>query len=300
MRREKHDTMQNAVWLQRDRIRASATQPRKFFDTAEMRDLSASIRTHGLLQPILVRYAPSAVNDAAFQIVAGERRYRASEGILDVLPCLITDVSPQQLTHLALVENIQRRDLTALEEAQAIAAMMTEQQLSANAVARALGKSAGWVNNRLSLLKTGKDVQAVAARQPLAMSSLLLIDSVTDDAGERAELLEAVEQGASHVAIKQRVEAVQALKRSKSNRAPDTHTQQRMTLNQQNGGGNVSRGRIVTGSNRQQARTIIKDTVGEIERHIKTLKAWKQYLPAEEFARAVGRLQAQIDGLRDE
>lgn len=301
MKPEETETLHNAVMLPRDSVRPAPDQPRRWFDAADLASLAASIREHGLLQPLVVRYAPSGTSNAKFVVVAGERRWRASEGVLERLPCIVADVSAGEAQVLALTENIQRRDLTALEEAQAVAAMMTAQQLSPHGVARKLGMSRGWINNRLALLKTGDDVQAVAARQPLAMSSLLLIDSVTDDADERADLLRAVESGAPHTAIKTRIEQLASLKRLEraARRAPDAETQQRSTLNRQNGGGNVSRGRIIVGSNRHQARAVVADTVSEIERHLKTLSAWRQYVTPDEFARAVGRLKSQIDGLRD-
>lgn len=290
------------MWLPRDRLRPNPEQPRKFFEPAEMANMADSIRAYGILQPLLVRYDPSRYDATPFIVLMGERRFRASEGILNKLPCIIKDVPASQARTLALVENLQRRDLTALEEAHAVADMMTEQQLSARKVARALNVSDGWVNNRLALLKTGVDVQEVAAKQPLAMSSLLLIDTVKDDPQERRELLEAVEDGTPHAAIKQRIEERAAEKKllQQSYHAPDQQTQARSILHQRNGGGNVSRGQLVKGPSPKEATAIVSEAVAEIARHLRTLEAWKAHVPAKQFQRAVGPLQAQIDRLTDE
>jgi ParB family chromosome partitioning protein len=296
------EPLANAVWLPRERIRPNPDQPRQMFDSAELAGLAASIQQFGVLQPLVVRYEPSRYDATPYILVSGERRFRASEGIKEKLPCIISDVDESTARLLALTENIQRQDLTAMEEARAIAELMTEQSLSARRVARVLHVSDGWINNRLALLKTGADVQEVAARVPYAMSSLLLIDTVKDDAQERQELLELVENGAPHSAIKSRIDEIANLRKltKSANHAPDAETQRRSTLHSRNHGGNVSRGRIVQGTSPKEATAQVESTVSEIERHLRTLEAWKAHCPAKQFARAVSRIVAQLERLTDE
>lgn len=266
----------NAVYISRDRIRANPDQPREYFDEAELQSLAASIREHGLLQPLVVRYEPSRYDGTPYQIVAGERRYRASEHILELLPCIISNATAEQARQLALIENLQRRDLTALEEAKGLRDLMKEQNLSMNKAAKVLGLSMGWVQNRIELLRTGEDVQAVAARQPYKMSSLLLIDGVKDKP-TREDLLKQVESGAAHSAIKKQIEEYreneqqQKQAAKQSTHAPDTQTQTRINQVAQNGHGTMSRGKLVTGTKSSDARQVIETALLRMETDFKSL-----------------------------
>jgi len=293
------ETLEGAVWLSRNRIRPNPEQPREYFEPAALAELSASIREHGILQPLLVRYEPSRYDGTPYLIIAGERRYRASEGIREKLPCMIVDVTPETARVLALTENIQRKDLTAMEEALALAELMTERRLSSREVARLLNMTHGWVNNRLMLLKTGDDVQAVAARVPFAMSSLLLIDTIKDDAEERRSLLEAVQDGTPHAAIKARIEAraLQQKLERQTHQAPDAQTAVRTRLHARTGGGNVSRGELVTGNSAAEARAEVGGALSEIERQLRTLEAWKAQLSPAQWKREVGRVRSLREGL---
>ena len=135
-------------------IRPNANQPRTHFDEEAIRDLSHSIETHGVLQPILVR--PS-VN--GYEIVAGERRWRAARlaGLRDV-PCLVRDFSDEENMLIALIENIQREDLNPVEEAKGMRRMAESYGLTQEEIAKSLGKSRPYVANALRLLKLPSDV----------------------------------------------------------------------------------------------------------------------------------------------
>lgn len=130
-------------------------QPRKTFDDETLAELSASIAEHGLLQPIAVRPKPSG----GYLIVAGERRWRASRmaGLTEV-PVIVKDVTDEQAMELALVENLQRKDLDPVEEAAGIRELMTRCDLTQEQAARKLGKSRSALANSLRLLSLPETV----------------------------------------------------------------------------------------------------------------------------------------------
>ncbi|MDR2893784.1 MAG: ParB/RepB/Spo0J family partition protein [Deltaproteobacteria bacterium] len=135
-------------------ISSNPDQPRKHFEPAALEDLAASIREQGLLQPILVRPLPGKnATEPRYEIVAGERRWRASQlaGLTEV-PVLVRELTDQQTLALALIENLQREDLNALEEALGMQRLKTDFGLSQDEVAKQLGKSRSAVANCLRLL----------------------------------------------------------------------------------------------------------------------------------------------------
>ncbi len=131
-----------------DRISPNPHQPRQQMDETKLQELADSIREHGLIQPIVV----TQIGDH-YQIIAGERRWRASQlAGLTAIPVFIKETTPQQMLELALVENIQRADLNPLEEAEAYAQLMDEFGLTQEVVAQRVGKSRTAVANTLRLL----------------------------------------------------------------------------------------------------------------------------------------------------
>jgi ParB family chromosome partitioning protein len=139
-----------------DRLKPGKYQPRTRMDEASLDDLAASIREQGIMQPILVR----PVEGARFEIIAGERRWRAAQraGLTEV-PALVKVVPDQAALALALIENIQREDLNALEEAQGIGRLIDEFGLTHEAAAKAVGRSRSAVSNLLRLRELAKPVQ---------------------------------------------------------------------------------------------------------------------------------------------
>jgi len=121
-----------------DRIVPSAVQPRHRFDHEELAELSASIQVHGVLQPIVVARA----EDGNYALIAGERRWRAARMAgLPTVPALVKDASPREALELALVENLQRADLTPLEEAGAYRQLVDEYHLTQDQLASRVGRS---------------------------------------------------------------------------------------------------------------------------------------------------------------
>lgn len=139
------------------RIRPNPQQPRHSFDEEGLAELAASIRSCGILQPMTVRRAGEG-----YELVAGERRLRAARiaGLREV-PCLVAQVGEEDSALLALMENLQRRDLDCWEEAQAIARLISRYGLSQEEAARRLGRAQPTVANKLRLLRLPEDVRAL-------------------------------------------------------------------------------------------------------------------------------------------
>jgi len=139
-------------------VHANPQQPRRHFPEAEIAELEASIRDKGVLQPILVR--PSPKTRGAFEIVAGERRWRAAQRAgLIAIPALVRDLDDDRALEIAIVENVQREDLNAMEEAQAYKALMSRFAYTQDKAATAVGKSRSHVANTLRLLQLPDSVQ---------------------------------------------------------------------------------------------------------------------------------------------
>src|SRR5580698_2525353 len=140
-------------------VKANPDQPRRHFDEAELEELARSIREKGVLQPILVR---PAVFAGEYQIVAGERRWRAAQraGVRSI-PALIRSLSDEEVLEIAIVENIQRTDLSALEEAESYRTLVEKFGRTQAQVADTVGKSRVHVTNALRLLQLPASVQAM-------------------------------------------------------------------------------------------------------------------------------------------
>ena len=141
-------------------IARNPDQPRLHFAEAELEELAVSIRQRGVLQPILVRPAPGKPGE--YQIVAGERRWRAAQRAgLQALPALVRELGDQETLEIALIENLQRADLNALEEAAAYSSLMGLSGGTQDELAQAVGKSRSHVANTLRLLQLPEEIQAL-------------------------------------------------------------------------------------------------------------------------------------------
>ncbi|MDQ1301364.1 MAG: ParB protein [Chloroflexota bacterium] len=163
-------------------IAPNPRQPRSYIAPEPLAELAASIRAHGLIQPLIVtRNSPTQPGQAAYQLIAGERRWRAAQmADLKTVPVLVKEATPQQILELALVENIQRADLNALEEAAAFQSLIAEFGLSQHAVADRVGKSRAAVANILRLQRLPDRVKALLSEGTLSEGharALLALDS---------------------------------------------------------------------------------------------------------------------------
>ena len=139
-------------------IEPNPYQPRRTFDEAELDDLAASLREHGVIQPIVVR--PSSGSDKKYQLVAGERRWRAAQkaGLLSV-PAIVRSMGDLQALELALIENVQRHDISAIDAALAYRRLADEFHLSQEDISRRVGKSRSAVANTMRLLDLQPEIR---------------------------------------------------------------------------------------------------------------------------------------------
>ena len=151
------------VWVEIAAIEANPYQPRRSFAVEEMADLVASVREHGIIQPILVRPRSGAASDGSekpYQLIAGERRWRAAqEAGLDKVPVVVRLVNDQQALELALIENVQRHDISVMDAARAYRRLGQEFDLSQEDIARRVGKSRPAISNTMRLLDLPEEAQ---------------------------------------------------------------------------------------------------------------------------------------------
>ncbi|HEX5217666.1 MAG TPA: ParB/RepB/Spo0J family partition protein [Vicinamibacterales bacterium] len=176
-----------------DLLSPNPDQPRQHIEETKLDELAQSIRSHGVIQPILVRKVDDRV-----EIIAGERRWRAAQraGLLKV-PVVYRDVSDTHLLEVALIENIQREDLNPIEEAQAYKRLADEFKMSQEAIASAVGKDRATIANYIRLLRLPAEVRNDLAADTLSMGHARAILGLTDDAAQRRVAREVVSRGLS-------------------------------------------------------------------------------------------------------
>ena len=160
-------------------IRPNKGQPRKTFKPDELAELTDSIKQNGVLQPLLVRKKGSS-----YEIVAGERRYQAAKAAgLEEVPVIIRDISDEDVFKLALIENLQRSDLSPLEEAQGYRQLLREKDLTQEELARILSKSRSTITNTLRLLDLPEEVQELVEDGSLTAGHARAILAVPSEEG---------------------------------------------------------------------------------------------------------------------
>ncbi len=149
-----------------DLIQRGKYQPRRDIDPESLQELAESIRAQGIMQPIVVR----PISDRRYEIIAGERRWRAAQLVgLDQVPAVVRDVSDESAIAMALIENIQREDLNPIEEAVALQRLQQEFELTQQEVADAVGKSRSTIANLLRLMSLQEDVRLLLERGDMEM-----------------------------------------------------------------------------------------------------------------------------------
>ena len=152
-------------WIDIDLIQPNPRQPRKHFPEEEIGELAASIRSSGILQPVIVRRTAEG-----FGLVAGERRWRAAQRVgLHKIPALVREIPEDRLIEVALIENLQRQDLNPIEEARAYAALIEDYGFSAADVAERVGRQRSTIANALRLLSLSTTVQQMVESGKLTM-----------------------------------------------------------------------------------------------------------------------------------
>ena len=174
-----------------ERIRPNPFQARRTF--AGIDELAQAIRAHGFFSRLRVR--PDPVDAGYFQLVYGERRWRAARAAgLTEIPCEVAEQSDEELIEIGLLENIQREDLNPIEEAQTLRHLIEQRGYSVRRLAERLGKSKGYVDNRLALLRAPEDVQQMVTTRPDTVASARLIAQLQTVA-ERQPLIEGLTSG---------------------------------------------------------------------------------------------------------
>jgi ParB/RepB/Spo0J family partition protein len=174
-----------------DRIDPNPQQPRLVFNQETLEELAASIREHGVLQPILVR--PIGIN--RFQLIAGERRWRASTlAGLDTIPALIEEIDDDTALEISIIENLQREDISPLDEASMYDRMIRDHGYSIRKLADKLGKDKGYVENRLRLADAPPEVRALVSVRKDTLSHAYELMKV-DDPKKRKRLADQVASG---------------------------------------------------------------------------------------------------------
>jgi ParB family chromosome partitioning protein len=176
-----------------DLLTPNPSQPRVHMDDARLDELAQSIRSHGVIQPILVR----RVGDRT-EIVAGERRWRAAQraGLLKV-PVTYRDVPDDRMLEVALIENIQREDLNPIEEAQAYRRLTDELHLSQEAIAAGVGKDRATIANYMRLLRLPAEVRNELSSGALSMGHARALVTLPDESAQRRVAREVVSRGIS-------------------------------------------------------------------------------------------------------
>lgn len=176
-----------------DEIRPNPYQPRKVFNDEALKELSSSIKQHGVFTPILVKKSIQG-----YDLIAGERRLRASKlaGLKDI-PAIIVDFDDQEMMEIALLENIQREDLNVIEEAKAYEKLIQRLGYTQEQLAHRVGKSREHITNLLRLLKLPEDVQEYVVSKQLSMGHVRALLGFKTEANMRKVAKQAIDQGLS-------------------------------------------------------------------------------------------------------
>ena len=203
------------VFLPAGSIRPNPAQPRKIFQEEALTELSASIRQHGVLQPLAVRRAAGG-----YELIAGERRLRAARlaGLTDI-PCIIMQMSEKESGMAALVENLQRQDLDFIEEATGISRLISQWNMSQEQAARLLGKSQSAVANKLRLLRHSDAVLSAIRESGLTERHARALLKLRTEEEILAAIGQITKEGMSVARTEKYIESLLAQKEEKAPRA---------------------------------------------------------------------------------
>jgi len=170
-------TTEEIIEVDLDELRANPYQPRKVFKDEALRDLSDSIKEHGVFQPIIVKKSIKG-----YEIIAGERRVRASKlAGLTKIPAIVRNLNDEQMMEIALLENLQRENLSAIEEAIAYKSMIEKLAITQDDLAKKVGKSRSHITNILGLLRLPKEVQIMVSNNQLSMGHARVLSKLEDE-----------------------------------------------------------------------------------------------------------------------
>lgn len=193
------------IQLPVDQIVPNRYQPRTIFNEEKIKELAQTIRTHGIIQPIVVRKA----ENQTYEIIAGERRWRAVKSLeWENIPAIIRDMNDTETASVALIENLQREELTVIEEAHAYAQLLELHSLTQEALAQRLGKSQSTIANKLRLLKLPQKIQEALLEKQITERHARALISLKDEEAQLKMLDEILEKNLN---VKQTEERIQQL-----------------------------------------------------------------------------------------
>ena len=173
---EEAKTNDQIVEIDLSELRANPYQPRKNFDEEALNELASSIKEHGVFQPIIVKKSIKG-----YEIIAGERRFRASKlAGVQTIPAIVKDFSDEEMMQIALLENLQRENLTSIEEAKAYKSIIESMNITQDELAKKVGKSRSHVTNILGLLKLPASVQDMVLYNKLSMGHARVLSKLDD------------------------------------------------------------------------------------------------------------------------
>ncbi len=242
------------VELDIDLIEPNNFQPRTNFNEEKLEELAQSIRSNGVIQPLLVR----RIGDERYQLVAGERRWRAAQraGLLKV-PCVIKEIPEDKMLELALVENIQRQELNAIEEAQAYKRLIETLGFTQEMVAQRVGRDRTFITNYLRLLRLPEDIQQLVEIEKLSTGHARALLGIDDPEIQRKLAKNVIAKGLSVRQIEyvvkstiegknqDREEASASIKEDANIKAAEAKLRRKLSskvnvlINQRNGGGKI-------------------------------------------------------------
>ena len=160
-----------------EKLRVNPYQPRKTFNEESLKELAESIKEHGVIQPIIVK---KSIKD--YEIVAGERRYRASKlAGKTTIPCIIKEFTDEQMMEIAVLENLQREDLNSIEEALGFEMLMSNLNLTQEQLAKRVGKSRSYITNMLGLLTLPNEVKELVKQGKISTSHARTLSKIEDN-----------------------------------------------------------------------------------------------------------------------
>ena len=177
-----------------DLIEPNSFQPRTNFNEERLEELAQSIRSNGIIQPLLVR----RIDNEKYQVVAGERRWRAAQRAgLQKVPCVVREIPEDKMLELALIENIQRQELNAIEEAHAYKRLIESLGLTQEMVAQRVGRDRTFITNYLRLLRLPEDIQQLVEAEKLSMGHARALLDVDDPGIQRKLAKNVIDKGLS-------------------------------------------------------------------------------------------------------
>src|SRR5215212_7139945 len=234
-----------------DLIEPNSFQPRTNFNEEKLEELAQSIRANGVIQPLLVR----RLDDEKYQLVAGERRWRAAQraGLLRV-PCVVKEIPEDKMLELALVENIQRQELSAIEEAQAYKRLIETLGFTQEMVAQRVGRDRTFITNYLRLLRLPEDIQRMVEAEQISMGharALLGVDEpeiqrrLAKEVSEKGLSVRQTERAIKRIVEGEETETVTAIKEDPNFRAAEDKLRRKLSskvhilVNQKSNGGKI-------------------------------------------------------------